>query len=77
MRRTSAPFFPPSAGDTYIHNHVLQILIRIMEFFCAIDVDNLNGFYKSMLPLARVHNQRNIRYGQIFTGWRDESTMEG
>lgn len=47
---------------------MLQILIRIMEFFCAIDVDNLNGFYKSMLPLARVHNQRNIRYNQYMTG---------
>jgi hypothetical protein len=50
---------------------VLQILIRIMEFFCAIDVDNLSGFYKSMLPLARVHNQRNIRYNQYMTGERN------
>lgn len=49
---------------------MLQILIRIMEFFCAIDVDNLNGFYKSMLPLARVHNQRNIRYDQNVTSRR-------
>lgn len=32
-----------------------------MEFFCAIDPDNLRAFYSTMIGLARVHNSRNIR----------------
>jgi hypothetical protein len=38
-----------------------QILIRIMEFFCSLDVNNLNAFYSNMMGLSRMHHKMGIR----------------
>lgn len=40
---------------------IKQILIRIMEFFCSLDVNNLNAFYSNMMGLSRMHHKMGIR----------------